>query len=289
HKLITAGFKLMLLAKTINREGQLQALVDGNKILITESTIRRDLQLEDAKGVDCLPNAVIFEQLTLMGKPRRKVTEVPQPSDPKSVVDKAVNKEMNDTMERAATTATSVDAEQVVVLGAKKPWGILLLKLGGEEVFVAPQDENVVKKEVDAVQVQVTDVATTTPTISIDEVTLAQALVELKHTKPKAKLVKIIPVEERVAIDAIPLVVKPPSIVYWKIQKEGKKSYYKIIRADGSSKIYLIFSHMLKDFNREDVETLWKLIKAKYGSTRPEEDYERVLWGDLKVTFDLYV
>ncbi|GKB08428.1 hypothetical protein Tco_0836712, partial [Tanacetum coccineum] len=39
----------------------------GQKIIITESTVRRDLQLEDAEGVDCLPNATIFEQLTLMG------------------------------------------------------------------------------------------------------------------------------------------------------------------------------------------------------------------------------
>ncbi|GJZ12790.1 hypothetical protein Tco_0548020 [Tanacetum coccineum] len=53
--------------KTINGEVQLQALVDGKKIIITESTVRRDLQLEDAEGVDCLPNATIFEQLTLMG------------------------------------------------------------------------------------------------------------------------------------------------------------------------------------------------------------------------------
>ncbi|GJU59802.1 hypothetical protein Tco_1237568 [Tanacetum coccineum] len=54
--------------KTVNGEVQLQALVDGKKIIITESTVRRDLQLEDAEGVDCLPNATIFEQLTLMGK-----------------------------------------------------------------------------------------------------------------------------------------------------------------------------------------------------------------------------
>ncbi|GJZ34289.1 hypothetical protein Tco_0580106, partial [Tanacetum coccineum] len=54
-------------AKTVNGEVQLQALVDGKKIIITESIVRRDLQLEDAEGVDCLPNATIFEQLTLMG------------------------------------------------------------------------------------------------------------------------------------------------------------------------------------------------------------------------------
>ncbi|GKC65113.1 hypothetical protein Tco_1097711 [Tanacetum coccineum] len=54
-------------AKTINGEVQLQALVDGKKIIITGSIVRRDLQLEDAEGVDCLPNATIIEQLTLMG------------------------------------------------------------------------------------------------------------------------------------------------------------------------------------------------------------------------------
>ncbi|GJS57740.1 putative ribonuclease H-like domain-containing protein [Tanacetum coccineum] len=54
-------------AKTVNGEVQLQALVDGKKIIITESIVRRDLQLEDAEGVDCLPNATIFGQLTLMG------------------------------------------------------------------------------------------------------------------------------------------------------------------------------------------------------------------------------
>ncbi|GJZ31158.1 hypothetical protein Tco_0576205, partial [Tanacetum coccineum] len=42
-------------------EQQLQTLVDRKKIIITEATVRRDLQLEDADGVDCLPNAIIFE------------------------------------------------------------------------------------------------------------------------------------------------------------------------------------------------------------------------------------
>ncbi|GJX94431.1 hypothetical protein Tco_0349017 [Tanacetum coccineum] len=59
--------------------------------------------------------------------------------------------------------------------------------------------------------------------------------------------------------------------------------------ADRSSKMYLVFSHMLKSFDREDLETLWKLVKAKHGSTRPEEGYEIVLWGDLKTMFDLHV
>ncbi|GJV88918.1 ribonuclease H-like domain-containing protein [Tanacetum coccineum] len=60
--------------------------------------------------------------------------------------------------------------------------------------------------------------------------------------------------------------------LFTKIHEEGKKSYYQIIRADGKSQMYMIFSHMLKSFDREDLETLYKLVKAKYKSTRPVED-----------------
>ncbi|GJR20060.1 hypothetical protein Tco_0968587 [Tanacetum coccineum] len=54
-------------AKTINGEVQLHALVDGKKIIVIESIVRRDLQLEDAEGIDCLPNSTIFKELTRMG------------------------------------------------------------------------------------------------------------------------------------------------------------------------------------------------------------------------------
>ncbi|GJZ34435.1 hypothetical protein Tco_0580252 [Tanacetum coccineum] len=79
------------------------------------------------------------------------------------------------------------------------------------------------------------------------------------------RLIKVVLDKEEVAIDDIPLATKPPSIVDWKIHKEGKKSYYQIIRADESLKMYLVFSHMLKSFDREDLETLYKLVKASIG------------------------
>nr|GEX11136.1 hypothetical protein [Tanacetum cinerariifolium]GEX13226.1 hypothetical protein [Tanacetum cinerariifolium] len=60
-----------------------------------------------------------------------------------------------------------------------------------------------------------------------------------KETVELKQLMKIIPDEEKVATDVIPLVVKSPKIVNWKIHKEGKKSYYQIIRADGKSKMYM--------------------------------------------------
>ncbi|GJU21032.1 hypothetical protein Tco_1154374 [Tanacetum coccineum] len=75
-----------------------------------------------------------------------------------------------------------------------------------------------------------------------------------EETKLK-ELMEVISDEEGVAIDVIPLSTKPPSIVDYKIIKEGKISIYQIIRADGSSKRYSVVIHMLKDFDREDLET----------------------------------
>ncbi|GJW88957.1 hypothetical protein Tco_0164297 [Tanacetum coccineum] len=98
-----------------------------------------------------------------------------------------------------------------------------------------------------------------------------------QETAELQKLMEVVSEEEGVAIDVIPLATKPPSIVDYKIIKEGKISIYQIIRVDGSSKRYSAVIHMLRSFDREDLETLWKIVKARHGYTRPEEGYERVL------------
>ncbi|GKA32388.1 hypothetical protein Tco_0718755 [Tanacetum coccineum] len=103
------------------------------------------------------------------------------------------------------------------------------------------------------------------------------------------ELMEVISDEEGVANNSIYLSTKPPSIVDYKIIKEGKISIYQIIRANGSSKRYSAVIHMLKNFDREDFETLWKIVKARHGYTRLEEGYERVLWGNLKTMFKHHV
>nr|GEV77485.1 hypothetical protein [Tanacetum cinerariifolium] len=55
------------MAKTIHGKAQIHAWVDGKEIIITKSSVRRDLRLEDDEGVDCLLNSTIFENLELMG------------------------------------------------------------------------------------------------------------------------------------------------------------------------------------------------------------------------------
>ncbi|GJR35067.1 hypothetical protein Tco_1210751 [Tanacetum coccineum] len=559
-------------AKTINRELQLHALMDGKKIMITESTVRRDLQLEDAEGVDCLPNSTIFEQLTLMGSKTTAWNEFSS-AMASAIIYEAVYKELDDSLVRAATTASRLKVDQdsgniaktqskatpnessslgttlgggprcqetmgdtiaqtrfenvskhcndpLLARGNTLQSGEDSLKLnklmelctnlqtsvldlektkttqaeeivslkrrvkklkqkkrsrahGLKRINTIDVDEDIIlvndHDDVDMFDVNTLtsdevlakqEVATKDVNLTVDEVTLAQALAALKSVKPKVKAnvveepsvpvsvastkvsattttttatiptsrkgivftelgtsttttiissqpsqvkvqdkgkekmiepkkplkkkdqisldkqeairlqaefdkeerlarekdeanvalteewddiqakvdadyhldqrlqakeqeqftteqketlqkvddvqetakvdddqeatkikepMKIVPDKEEVAIDAISLATKPPTIIDWKIHKEGKKNYYQIIRADGILKMYLVFSHMLKSFDREDFETLWKLVKAKYGSTRPVEDLDLILWGDLKTMFKSHV
>ncbi|GKA48774.1 uncharacterized mitochondrial protein-like protein [Tanacetum coccineum] len=101
-KLFEMELELML-AKTINGEQQLHALVDGKKVIITESNVRKGTSTRIIEEVlDCLPNATIFENnLHIM------------PSGPtEHVADEAVHKELGDSLVRAATSASSLEAEQ---------------------------------------------------------------------------------------------------------------------------------------------------------------------------------
>ncbi|GKC95387.1 hypothetical protein Tco_1160829 [Tanacetum coccineum] len=74
-------------------------------------------------------------------------------------------------------------------------------------------------------------------------------------------------------------------IVNWKTHVLTENfMYYQIIRADGGSKNYKIFSEMLDDFDRQDVTDLHRLVEERYATSRPE-GYDLMLWGDMKILF----
>nr|GEW61439.1 retrovirus-related Pol polyprotein from transposon TNT 1-94 [Tanacetum cinerariifolium] len=134
------------MAKTINGKAQLHAYVDGKKIIITEASIRRDLQLADEEGVDCLPNSTIFEQLALMGSivafaiiclaTNQKFNFLKwifnsMIRNLDNVFGKFLMYPVRPNPRQHLMNLAPKGLIQVVVLSAKKPWGILLLKLGG--------------------------------------------------------------------------------------------------------------------------------------------------------------
>nr|GFB17974.1 hypothetical protein [Tanacetum cinerariifolium] len=95
--------------------------------------------------------------------------------------------------------------------------------------------------------------------------------------------------DDDVAIKATPLSSKSPTIVDYKIYREGKKSYFKIIRADGNSQNYLTFGTMFKNFNREDLEVLRSIIKERFKKKNPVDDMDNMLFQTLKTIFEHHV
>ncbi|GJV85199.1 ribonuclease H-like domain-containing protein [Tanacetum coccineum] len=177
--------------------------------------------------------------------------------------------------------------------------------LTGDEVFA--------EQEVDAKGVNLT----------VDEVTLAQALAALKSVKPKVKgdviketsvpvnavsaptkisvatITTTIILTPRKGIVIIELAYKEEiqimldEEIALKLQaeideeeiiaraKEEKIDEANIAWDDIQAKV---------DANyQEDLEDLYKLVKARYGSTRPVEDLDLVLWNDLKNMFEPHV
>ncbi|GJW22187.1 hypothetical protein Tco_0032809 [Tanacetum coccineum] len=96
------------------------------------------------------------------------------------------------------------------------------------------------------------------------------------------KMLEIVPVEET---KAEALQVKYP-IIDWEIHTEGSRKYWKIIRVRNITEAYQGFEDMLKGFDREDLGTLWSLVKERFSSAEPTEDIEKALWVELKRLFE---
>ncbi|GJS19125.1 hypothetical protein Tco_0447757 [Tanacetum coccineum] len=79
-------------------------------------------------------------------------------------------------------------------------------------------------------------------------------------------------IEEDVVNDVIPLATKPAPIVNFQIHRKGRNGYYEINDSLMKYPDILLFSQLLKEFDREDLEksTLKDWFKKQsMGNTRP--------------------
>nr|GEV34355.1 ribonuclease H-like domain-containing protein [Tanacetum cinerariifolium] len=74
--------------------------------------------------------------------------------------------------------------------------------------------------------------------------------------------------EDDVYTEATPLALKVP-VVDYQIYTENNKPYYKIIRADGTHQLFLSFLSLLRNFDREHLEVLWKIVQERFASSKP--------------------
>nr|GEY64351.1 hypothetical protein [Tanacetum cinerariifolium] len=91
--------------------------------------------------------------------------------------------------------------------------------------------------------------------------------------------------EDDVYTKATPLARKVP-VVDYEIYNENNKLYYKIKRVDGSHQLYLSFLSLLRNFDREDFEALWSLVKERFATTKPKNFSDDFLLTTLRAMFE---
>nr|GEW80680.1 hypothetical protein [Tanacetum cinerariifolium] len=107
-----------------------------------------------------------------------------------------------------------------------------------------------------------------------------------QETEKLKKHLQIIPDDDDddVYTDDTPLASKI-LIIDYKIHTERNRPF-KIIRADGNHRLFLSFSIMLKKFDREDLESLCKIIRERFKKTKPKNYSDDYLLNTLKIMFE---
>nr|GFC38042.1 hypothetical protein [Tanacetum cinerariifolium] len=101
----------------------------------------------------------------------------------------------------------------------------------------------------------------------------------------REKHLEIIPDEDDdVYTEATPLARKVPIVDYQIIHVDNKPRY-KIIRADDTHLRYRSFITMLKNFDRDDLETLWNIVKDRFSKSKPNNFSDEYLLSTLKTMF----
>nr|GEV68271.1 hypothetical protein [Tanacetum cinerariifolium]GEW45466.1 hypothetical protein [Tanacetum cinerariifolium] len=109
---------------------------------------------------------------------------------------------------------------------------------------------------------------------------------EAKEVEDLKKHLERVPDEDDdVFTEANPLARKVPVINY-QIVKINNKPRYKIIKADETHLLYTSFITLLKNFDREDLENLWSIVKERFSTSKPNYFSDEYLLSTLKAMFE---
>ena len=95
-------------------------------------------------------------------------------------------------------------------------------------------------------------------------------------------MMKIIADED---INVSPLQFRNP-ICDYEIHHEGDRRFWKIFRVGGAAEQYRLFCDMLRNFDRDDLDTLWRIIQDKFRERYPTDEKEMELWVELKRLYE---
>nr|GEY70467.1 hypothetical protein [Tanacetum cinerariifolium] len=97
---------------------------------------------------------------------------------------------------------------------------------------------------------------------------------------------QIVPNEDDDVYTEATLLARKVSIVDYQIIEINNKPYYKIIRADDTHQLYVSFLSLLRNFDREDLEALWNLVKERFSTSKPKNFSDDFLLVTLGAMFE---
>nr|GEU98728.1 hypothetical protein [Tanacetum cinerariifolium] len=97
---------------------------------------------------------------------------------------------------------------------------------------------------------------------------------------------QIVPNEDDDVYTKATALARKVPVVDFEIIEQNNKPYYKIIRADGTHQLYISFLTLLKNFDREDLEALWSLVKERFATTKPKNFSNDFLLVTLEAMFE---
>nr|GEW27338.1 ribonuclease H-like domain-containing protein [Tanacetum cinerariifolium] len=101
----------------------------------------------------------------------------------------------------------------------------------------------------------------------------------------KKQLEVVVDEDDDVFIEATPIGTKIP-VVNYEIVMINNKPRYKVFIVDDTHQLYTSFITLLKNFDREDLEDLWKIVKARFSTSKPTNFFDDYLLATLKYMFE---
>nr|GEV58257.1 hypothetical protein [Tanacetum cinerariifolium] len=257
--------------------------------------------------VDATKDAEIEENADVQGRPEESQSQIykidlehadkivsmqddaPEPAELKEVVEVVTTaKLMTEVVTAAAATITAAAPTITVAPAARRrkdvvirdpeetatPSTIIHSELKsrdkGKEIMLEEEESRALKRKTESSEEK-----------PVKKQKLDEEVEELK------KHLQIVPNndDDDVYTEATPLALKVP-VVDYEIHTEHNKPYYKIKRADGSYQLFLSFLSLLRNFEREDLEVLWQLVKERFASSKPKNFSDDFLLTTLEAMFE---
>ncbi|GKA51874.1 ribonuclease H-like domain-containing protein, partial [Tanacetum coccineum] len=290
--------------KVNDGEQQLTITVDGQTITNTEAFIRRHLQLADADVAAKILADASREKVKTYTRRRSTVNsrdstvgghfstaEEVQGKNLNNIdwntVAEQVQERQSDTIKRYQT----LKKKPVSVAQARKNMMIYLKNMAGYKMgyfkgMSYDEIRPIFEKEYNKIQTlfkKDTEVEKTKTKRIAEETLLQESFKKLRTTEAsRSEPIQEQPTEEPKELSEEELKKMMEIVPVEEIKAEALQ----IIRVRNITEAYQVFEDMLKGFDREDLVTLWSLVKERFRSAEPTEDKERALWVELKRLFE---